>query len=326
MSKKALSFILTLLLTTSIFFCAIPIVFAEDGTQPPSGLLSALSETTVDPSAAASAAPEPTVSKARYPVLTVNAISNYFGKAYAEYNEFTREVTVIYHLKASKRLVTAGWKLIYDSAILSVDPEKNTKEKICPIMKDDCAVRFEDGLITYAATDLKMFDFTAKESPFVQITFDVAPLTELDSEITKVDLTVDDLLVSEPNPVTGESVSEKEIVLVANSKVIESKSTDAVLVSKITTLTPSTFVEPSPDATPDEIPTTVPAALTTEPVTLAPTVPATASPQNPGQTEDKDASLLWTGEWYVALLILGVLLVCSTILFIMRKRDIYNNS
>ena len=324
MSKKALCFILTLILTTSIFFSSIPAVFAEEVTQPASDALSAFAETTDDATAPETTVPEPTVSKARYPVLTVNAISNYFGKAYAEYNEFTREVTVIFHLKASKRIVTANWKLTYDSEILRVDPEKNKKESICPIMKDDCAVRFEDGLITYAATDLKMFDFTAKESPFVQITFDVTPLTELDSEITKVDLTVDDLWVSEPNPVTGESVSEKEVVLVANSKVIESKSTDAVLVSKITTLTPSTFVEPSSDATPDEAFTTVPVTQTTVPETVAPTVPSTV-PAKEEPKEEPDNYLLWTGEWYVALLILGVLFVCSTILFIMRKRDIYNN-
>lgn len=324
MSKKALSFILTLILTTSIFFSSIPAVFAEDVEQPSTDPLSAFSETTVAPSAEETTAPEPTVSKARYPVLTVNAISNYFGKAYAEYNEFTREVTVIFHLKASKRIVTTNWKLTYDSTILSVDPEKNKKENICPIMKDDCAVLFEDGLITYAATDLKMFDFTAKESPFVQITFDVAPLTELDSEITKVDLTVDDLWVSEPNPVTGESVSEKEVVLVANSKVIESKSTDAILVSKITTLTPSTFVEPASEATPDEAFTTIPATQPTVPETVASTQPAT-TPAKEEPKEENDNYLLWTGEWYVALLILGVLLVCSTILFIMRKRDIYNN-
>ena len=130
MSKKALSFILTLILTTSIFFSSVPTAFAEDVSEPTADALSAFSETTVDPSSAETTAPEPTVSKARYPVLTVNAISNYFGKAYAEYNEFTREVMVIFHLKASKRIVTANWKLTYDSEILRVDPEKNKKESI----------------------------------------------------------------------------------------------------------------------------------------------------------------------------------------------------
>lgn len=321
MAKKALWLVLIFLMTTSILFSSLVTVFGEEITEP------STAEGTVDPSDSVpvTTEPETTVSKARYPVLTVNAISNYFGKAYAEYNEFTREVTVTYLLKASKRLVTTNWHLTYDSAILSVDPEKNTKETICPIMKDDCAIRFEDGMITYAATDLQMFDFTVVESPFVQIVFDVTRLTELDSEITKVDLSVEDLCVSEPNPETGESTIEKERVLVANSKVLENSKTDAVLVSKVTSLTKSTYVEPDlSNATPDQALTTVSATQVTTAATQ-PTAPAKPVVKEKPKPKASGNSLIWTGEWYVALMILTVLLVCSTILFIMRKRDIYNN-
>ncbi len=326
MAKKCFCPLLTFLITILILLSSVSAVFAEETAQGDSA------EETVDSSALVgittepvTTEPETTVSKARYPVLTVNAISNYFGKAYAEYNEFTREVTVTYLLKASKRLVSANWQLTYDSAILSVDRAKNTKQTICPVIGDRSVVLFADGEIDYGVTDLKMFDFTAVESPFVQIVFDVAPLTELDSEITKVDLSVENFVVSEPNPVTGESLWEKERVLVANGKVLENKTTDAVLVSKITSLSPSTFVEPDlSGATPDQIVTTeAPTLITTEPtVATEPSKPAVSPNPKP---KEADGRLIWTGEWYVALMILLVLLACSIVLFVMRKRDIYNN-
>lgn len=323
MSKKAFCFLLTILTTTSILLSSMFCAFGAELTQPSSQPASEAVSASYDPSQPSSV-PETTVSKARYPVLTVNAISNYFGKAYAEYNEYTKEVTVSYLLKASKSLVTAGWKLTYDSAVLSVNPEKNPKESICPIIKDKCAVSFEDGVVTYCATDLNMFDFTTVESPFAQIVFDVTDLTVNDSEITKIDLSVEDLWVSEPDPDTGQSVKAKERVLVSNGKVIENKRTDAVLVSKVTSLTKSTFSEPDlSGASPDQ-------ALTTEPDTQPTTVqPTTAAPvvlpvkdQPP---EKPDSVLVPTGEWFIALLILLLMLICSTVLFIMRKRDIYNN-
>ena len=334
MSKRAFCFLLTLLMTTSIFFFSVNAAFAEELTEPeikatateaPSTVTATDATGTSTGASQPSSAPEPTVSKARFPVLTVNAISNYFGKAYAEYNEYTKEVTVTYMLKASKRLVTVGWKLTYDSSILSVDPEKNLKNTICPIIKDNCAVSFdEEGVVRYCATDLKMFDFTATESTFAQIVFDVTDLTVNDSEITKVDLSVEDLWVSEPDPVNGQSVKGKERVLVANGKEIENKKTDAVLVSKVTSLTPSTFSEPDlSGATPDEALTTAPVTqpTTVQPTTSAPVVKAPKK-QPPAKT---DSVLVPTGEWYIALLILLLMFICSIVLFILRKRDIYNN-
>ena len=323
MSKKALCFLLTFLMTTSILFASVFSAFGEELTEPSTVSASVEPSASYDPSQPGSV-PETTVSKARYPVLTVNAISNYFGKAYAEYNEYTKEVTVSYMLKASKCLVAAGWKLTYDSAVLSVDPEKNSKESICPIIKDDCAVSFEDGVVTYCATDLKMFDFTTVESPFAQIVFDVADLTVNDSEITKVDLSVEDLIISEPDPVTGQALASKECVLVANGKEKSNKRTNSVLVSKVTSLTKSTFSEPDlSGATPDQ-------ALTTEPETQPTTVqPTTAAPvivsENKQPPEKTDSVLVPTGEWYIALLILLLMFISSTVLLILRKRDIYNN-
>lgn len=323
MSKKALSLVLTIIMTTSIIFSSFFTVRGEELDQEPGTDVFEATDTTEDPTATM---PETTVSKAKYPVLTVNAISNYFGKMVAEYNEFTREVTVMYTLKSSKRLLSTEWSVTYDTNILSVDPEKNTAGDICPIMQDTSLMKFEDngkgeGKITFAATDVYMFDFTNEQSTFVKIVFDVVPLTENDSEITKVDLTVDYLSVSEPNAIDGKTVPEKEIILVANSKILSNSLVKQVRLNKGASLTPATFVESNLNSTEDQATSTA----VTKPVVTKPTQPSKpAKPAAPQKNGDKN---VWvkTGEWYIALLILVVLFACSTVLFVMRKRDIYNN-
>ncbi len=333
MSKKALGFLLAFFVTASLLYSSIFTAFCESET---SAEASSLGESYTDeeasdglngeentslsenPSESVSVAPS-TVSRAQYPVLTVSAISNYFGRIDAEYNEFTREITVTYLLKSSRRLLSVYWTLSYDAELLTVDPKKNTAATVCPLMKDDSVMSIDSkkGIICFSATDLRMFDYTTSEAVFVKIVFDTPQLSYSDSEITKVDLSVSDLIVSEPNPQTGQSFDGKEVVLVANSK---AKKTD-VQVSKYTTITPSTFVEPSVNpATPEQKVTTVP------PTTVKPT-PATqpTKPQQQKEKKSESETLMYTGTWYVALLILVILFVCSTILFIMRKRDIYNN-
>ena len=338
MSKKALGYLLTLTVIASLLSCSIFTAFCESYTaKKPSASDEVLSAEDItvysenmapseedgsssELSSGSEATVPSTVSLAQYPVLTVSAISNYFGRIDAEYNEFNREITVTYLLKSSRRLLSTYWTLIYDAELLSVDPEKNTAESVCPLMKNCSVINIdsEKGVISFSAADIKMFDYTTSEAVFVKIVFDTPQLTHLDSEITKVDLSVNDLIVSEPNPQTGESYDGKEIVLVSNSKV---KKTD-VQVSKYTTITPSTFVEPSVNpATKDQAVSTVPVT------TIKPTTPATkpATPQHDKEKQSDNVPLLYTGAWYIALLILVILLVCSTILFIMRKRDIYNN-
>lgn len=334
MSKKALSFLMAVFLTTSILL--LTVCHAAAVTEPPTVMTEPLSESgsgenggttspsgVTDASAAFSTVPETTVSAAEYPVLTVSAISNYFGRIDAEYNEFTREITVVYMMKSSRRLLSVDWTLNYDAELLTVDPEKNTRESICPLMKDDSvmSVDAEQGVIRFSATDLSMFDFSTAAAPFVQIIFDVRELSPEDSEITKVDLSVNDLLVSEPNPVSGESLPERETVLVANGKVLKNNLTKAVQVSKYTTITPSNFVEPKP-ATPDEALTTI-VPVSQQPTTF---VKPTAAADKKKTTEAEEGQpLLYTGTWLVALCILLLLMICSTVLLILRKRDIYNN-
>lgn len=337
MSKKALCVLLTFIMTTSLLFSSALTAFGESLSQEEDiaaeqaddeqALMTASEDASAEEDPSSSVTTEPvTVSLAQHPVLTVSAISNYFGRIDAEYNEFTREITVTYLLKASRRLLSVYWTLTYDPKLLTVDPQKNTAQTVCPIMKDSSVMSIdaEKGTVVFSATSLKMYDFTTSEADFVQIVFDVPQLTPEDSEITKVDLSVDDLVVSEPNPQTGESYDGKEIVLVANSK---AKKTD-VQVSKYTTITPSTYTDPNSNpATPDAPVTTVPP--TTVKPTAAPTepVPASTAPAEKNGGAEKSDSLdrISTGPWYIAALILLILLVCSIILFIMRKRDIYNN-
>ena len=325
MSKRAVSLVLTFILTISILLGS---VISADGEE--------LEEITFEQATAMEELGEPgdttepsttlPVSQLNHPVLTVNAISNYFGRAYADYNEFTREVTVTYLLKASKMLLTTRWVLSFDNTVLSISPEKNSVESICPKMKNNAVVveDVENSCLIFEATNMKMFDFTSKEDVFARIVFDVAELPQNDVETTKVDLTLSDLWVSEPSPANGAALPEKNIVLISQSKVIEDKQTDAVLVSKITNLTASTFNEENMrPASNDQAAVTT---IATRPVTVA-TQPAT-EPKPPAEkekTKAEDEPIVKTGKWFVALLILVILLICSTVLFIMRKRDIYNN-
>lgn len=326
MAKRALCLLLTLI---ALFMLSHTAAFAAtDAEEPTAADSTALSSEIMATDASGvtvpfSTEPEATYSLAKYPVLTVAAISNYFGRIDAEYNEFTREFTVVYMLKSSKRLLSTDWTLTYDADLLTLDPEKNTIETICPIMKKVANMSVDDkkGVIRYAATDLDMFDFSTAEAAFVRIVFDVPQLTPEDSEITKVDLTVSDLVVTEPDPRTGKSMTGKEIVLVANSKVLKNDKTKLVQTSKYTTITPSTFNEETiKPATDDEAVTTVP------PTTQKPTVSTQpVTKPKPAEKTNEAVPLLHTGTWYIALLILFILLVCSTVLFIMRKRDIYND-
>lgn len=320
MSKRALGFLLAFIMTTSIFISS---GFGAEGEE-----ISDVSTPSYSYDESENGASDPlattqpnTVSTARFPALSVSVISNYFGKTNADYNEYTKEFTVRFTLQSSKALLSTNWVLSYDSEILKVDPAKNTIDLICPIMSKTASLSFDDknGLIEFNATDLKMYDYTIRESDFVKIVFDVPKLIPNDTEITKVDLSVDELWVSEPDSKTGMSLTNKEVCLVKNGKVINNARTKDVSVSKQTLITPSTFhdsnINPS---TKDEKP-----ATTVKP-TEKPTEAATTAP-SPDDSQKNNNAKINTGEWYIALIILLMLMICSIVLFIMRKRDIYNN-
>ena len=334
MSKKAFGFLLTLLITASIILssclCALGESLPEEETEEIVLTEPDASQDPVygsSPSEPLTTEPPATVSKAKFPVLSVSAISNYFGRIDAEYNEFTREVTVVYMMKSNRRLLSVDWTLRYDAELLTLDPKKNTLAAICPIMKNDAVMSVDSkkGVIRYNSTDMNMFDYTSSEAAFVQLVFDIPEFTPEDSEITKVDLSVNDLVVSEPDPQTGYSMTGRETVLVANEKVLKNSRTKKVQVSKYTTITPSTFSEAAvkPASGDEATTTTISPPTTQQPTEITQGTTAAPKPREPEKKEDEP--LLYTGTWYIALLILVILLVCSTILFVMRKRDIYND-
>ena len=334
---------MTLLMAASFLFCSLSAVGAEETDAPKASETSSLPNATgesdlsfagdnmtpVLPSGAdlgdSIKRESPQLSKSAVPVLTVNAISNYFGKAYAEYNEYTKEVIVSYRLKASKRLMSADWTLTYDETVLGIDPNKNSVESICPTIGKDALVDFdEEGMVSLYATSLDLYDFSAHETVFAQIVFDVKELNIEEPEITKVDLTVNNLWVSEPNPATGKAIPGKEIVLVSHSEVIENDKTESVLVSKVTSLTSSTFNELDyTRASADQAVSVATTAATTAPP--PPPKPVATQPQPPQDPKKEARIWVQTGKWYMATLILGVLFACSTVLFVMRKRDIYDD-
>lgn len=317
MSKRALCFILTLIMTTSILFGSICSAKGEEISVEENSL-SALNES----EETSTTVPPATISTARFPSLSVTLISNYFSKTSADYNEYTKEFTIKFKLHSSKELLSVNWTLSYDSEVLKIDPSKNTLNLICPTMSKSSSVSFDDenGLVEFNATDMSMYDFTNEESDFVRIVFDAPNLTPNDTEITKVDLSVEDLWVSEPDPKTGLSLVNKEICLVKKGNVISNARTKEVSVSKHTQITPSTFHDSNyTPSTKDEANTTT--VKPTEKPTAAPT--SATSPQN--NSKDNSDAKIFTGEWYIALIILVMLLICSIVLFIMRKRDIYNN-
>ena len=325
MLKRALCLIFSLIMTTSILFGSVLSVNGEELTESAS-TSPAVSGAAEEAETAATTLPAATVSTSLFPALSVSAISNYFGRVDADYNEYTSEFTITFYLKSSKNVLSTNWTLVYDSALLNVDPEKNTKLSICPAMDKGSSVSFEqddkNGKITYNATSLNLFDFSTQDTVFAKIVFDAPNLTAADTETAKVDLSVDELWVSELDPLTAISALDKEIALVSKGDLVERQRKKDLSVSARVEITHSTFTgDFNGAATKDEAVTTIPAS------TVKPT-----EPPKPTEVVDpkkdvtlKDNNDVNTGEWYIALLILAMLIVCSTILLILRKRDIYND-
>ena len=217
------------------------------------------------------AEPEPTV-----PYLTVNAVSNYFPKATAEYIKSTNEVVVTYWMKSNMNVLDLQWYLTYDSEILTLS-ENNNENTVCPVIGEQGVMNL--GLknkVKYNASNLKLFDFSSAETPFAQLIFNVNDLTGKTPATTTIDLTVEVLRVSEINEETLRSDTEKEIILVDNSQVLSNEQTEKAGVKTRTTLTPSTFVAPTTVTEP---------ATTVEPTTTEPVEPTTTEPVEPTTTE-----------------------------------------
>lgn len=329
-------------LTTSTFV---------EPTVAPSTVAPTTEEPTTEP--LTTEAPDPSVLN-----LKVNAASNYFPKATAEYNKSTQEVVVTYWMKSAMDVLDLQWDLTYDSEILALS-EKNTLESVCPVIADKATMNTGiKNTVKYNASNLYLFDFSSAEVPFAQFVFDVKDLKDIAPVETTINLNVEVLRVSELDPATQRSNPDKEIMLVNSGVVIENEQTASAGVAKRTELTPSTYVAPTtvapttveeptitaPETTqePSETsPATTVAPTTAAPTTVAPTQETTAAPAtNPtsatgttsgGSTSDtpdtpvtpSNPNAVQTGDSSLAVIILSILIGATCVMFVLRKREMF---
>ena len=215
--------------------------------------------------------------------LTVNATSNYFPAASAQYDPTTKQITVTYNMQSSKNVLDTQWFMTYDPKVLSVADE-NTNESVCPAVNGKGSLvnfDFKDngvGYIKFAASDLGLYDFSEK-TPFAKVVFDVKDQSSDEPISTTVDLVVQVLRVSELAEGSQYTDGTKEVLLVDKQVAKTDPVAAAVKPALSTELTPSTYVVPTTAEPTTEEPTTV-EPTTVEPTTVAPTTvePTTAEP------------------------------------------------
>ena len=344
MNKAAFSRAFAVILTAFLFIAAGMTVHADELESTPSAepLGSEPTEATDSSESTVSvlSTTEPII-PAEFPALTVNAISNFFPKSSAEYNVKTQEITVTYWLRSTKDILSVQWYLAYDPEVLTFNEEKNPPPNICSSIAYDSVLSLpEKGRIGYCATSLSLFDFSSQDMPFVQLVFDVNALNPDEPIITKVDLTVEDLIVSDIDSATGLSDSESEIPIVDNSIIIGEIDPLTERLTKMTTLTASNFVQateaPSQSGTilvTDESGSVV-ASETVEAQSTAATHPSTAPTQSTdpsrqiGEADDEqkkeppNQGSVPTGGVLYAFITLAIICVSTSILFVMRKKEI----
>ena len=234
----------------------------------------ATTEATTAPATQATAAPE------KAP-LTVNATSNVFSTAKAEYNSETKQVTVCYYLGTNCDLVNLEWYFTYDSNIFEVNNKNNLdstgkKLGIMPQITSSSVINTSiPGKVNANSSDLGLYTIDAKV-PFIKIVLDVKGNPE--NVETNVNLNVRVLTKGEMDFNTMRVDPDTMVSFVLEYKIVD----PSYIVSAETKLTESTFV-PSTEST--EAPeTTVPE--TTVPET---TVPETTVPET---TEEVPAGAL----------------------------------
>ena len=249
----------------------------------------ATTEATTAPATQATAAPE------KAP-LTVNATSNVFSTAKAEYNSETKQVTVCYYLGTNCDLVNLEWYFTYDSNIFEVNNKNNLdstgkKLGIMPQITSSSVINTSiPGKVNANSSDLGLYTIDAKV-PFIKIVLDVKGNPE--NVETNVNLNVRVLTKGEMDFNTMRVDPDTMVSFVLEYKIVD----PSYIVSAETKLTESTFV-PSTEST--EAPeTTVPETTvpeTTVPETTVPetTVPETTVPETtvPETTEEVPAGAL----------------------------------
>lgn len=333
MSKKAISFVLAIILIVSIATAASVCAFAEDDSVSDDISLNISTDTT----APSTAEPTTVSANGKFPNLTVNAISNYFPRAAAEYNSTTKEVTVIYWLNLSKNILNTQWYITYDSSVFSVSERKNTPASVCPTIGANGSLDFsKDDTITFNASSLRLFDFSSQMVPYAKIVFDVKDLNFESAVTTTVDLTVDTLQVSKVDSETQVSVNDEETLLVNDSMLLHNQDTMYIEAEYKTTLTVSNYVAPTVPETTVSTDDEVNAEQTTteQPTSVGVTDPDINSSDNPITTEapttavpnvinGQTNSVVNTGDTYLAVIFLCVQIFATGILFVMRKKEMY---
>ena len=106
---------------------------------------------------------QPTTEKiepAEFPALTVNAVSNFFPNASAEYNVKTKQVELTYWFKSSLDVMSVQWYLKYDDTLLTLSEEKNTAQTVCPTIGDKGVLTLDYGYAHYCSSNVKLYDFS----------------------------------------------------------------------------------------------------------------------------------------------------------------------
>ena len=258
-------------------------------------------DTTVEPTTAAPAT-QATAAAQKAP-LTVNATSNVFSTAKAEYNSETKQVTVCYYLGTNCDLVNLEWYFTYDSEVFSVSNKNNLdstgkKLGIMPQIQSSFVINTSiPGKVNANASDLGLYPIDAKV-PFVKIVLDVKGNPE--NVETNVNLRVRVLTKGELDYDTMSVNPNTMVSFVNDSKIVDS----SYIVSAETKLTESTFVPSteSTEAPETTVPETTAAPETTVPETTAApetTVPeTTVAPETtvPETTEAPETTVAATTE------------------------------
>ena len=225
----------------------------------------ATTEATTAPATQATAAPE------KAP-LTVNATSNVFSTAKAEYNSKTNQVTVCYYLGTNCDLVNLEWYFTYDSNIFEVNNKNNLdstgkKLGIMPQITSGYVINTSiPGKVNANASDLGLYTIDAKV-PFIKIVLDVKGNPE--NAETNVNLDVRVLTKGEIDFNTMRVDPDTMVSFVQDSKIADA----SYIVSAETKLTESTFVPSTESTEAPEI--TVPETTVPETTVEETTVPET---------------------------------------------------
>ncbi len=174
-------------------------VTVEDATQQPT------TEPTTEP--------VPTTNE-----LTVNATSNFFTSQTATYNNRTNKLVVTYYIQSVKDLLNTQWEMTYDSDVLSVSNEINTKDTICPSFTTSNALTINDGIIKFNTYNLSLFDISSEEKVFARVVFNVNDFEALGIYNTTINLNVINLTVSALDNSTFMTDENEEVKVVYNGK------------------------------------------------------------------------------------------------------------